>query len=384
MTEMSIRNESVLYDIGQVKIPFIKFSMDLEAHVAVPPSCKPCSGIAGLDVKAAIVRGDYIEQGDIDYWKRKFPSALHYKNGMSKLDLSGLEAAKSEAIAELYQTYNLGEEIAELRETISGVAKLLKEGIMLLLKSRSTINGLLKKGLTKEVPDRWMEFRYGIMPIIYSVQDLLEINQEGRYATVRKKVYSDVEVGWEYGGEMPYFETVGTSEIKASVTAKARWASQELKNFDRININPITTVTAVLPWSMVVRWFFNVQSFLDVKVKSLTSLALEQHACVAIREKREYGTYLCIAPGYSDVHIVHEGNSACGKNYYGVHDFGTYTDLRPQRVRLSWESMDNYTRYLFNPSDVKLVFNPYINWKRAIDSLILAKAPLSKLLRSLK
>lgn len=385
MTEMSIRNESVFYDIGQVTIPFIKWAIDLDSHVAVPPSCKSCNGIAWLDRKAVIVRGTYVEQGDIDYWKSKYPLAPHYNSGTSVLDLDKVEAAKSEALAELYQTYNLGEEIAELRETISGVTKLLKEGVALFIKSRSTINSLLKKGLKKEVPDRWMEFRYGIMPIVYSVHDLLEINQEGKYATVRKTVRSDVEVSPEYSDQSPYFETIGVSELKASITAKARWGSQGLKNFDRININPITTATAVLPWSMVVRWFFNVQSYLDVKVKSLTSLALEQHACVAVREKRELGTYLCIAPGYRNEHVVHLGDSGmCGKGFYGVQSFGTYTDIRPQRVRLSWESMDNYQRYLFKPEDVKLVYNPYINWKRGIDSLILATRPLSKLLRSLK
>lgn len=153
---------------------------------------------------------------------------------------------------------------------------------------------------------------------------------------------------------------------------------------DRVNINLLTTFTAVLPWSMVIRWFFNVQSFIDARVKSLTSLALEQHNCVAIREKRNSFTYLCANRGYQNERVFDPGDSGCGLGYYGVEEFGIFSDFRPQRILLAHHSVDNYTRYLYKPSDVQLVYNPYMTWKRAIDSLILAKGPLSKLLRSLK
>lgn len=386
MTPMSIRNEKTEYLVGQVHNPYIRWAIDCEAHVAslVDGHCVNCK-LAWLDAKAAIVKGSYIEQGDLDYWKSKYPNAAHYMSRVKELDEDKIEAAKSEAIAELYQSYNLGEEVAELRETIVGVAKLLKEGISLILRFRGTADSLLKKGLVEEAGSRWMEFRYGIMPIIYSIQDLLEINSKGKYVTVRKTVRPDFEVSHEVGEVItPYFETVCDYDFRVSITAKARWASQTIKNVDRININPLTTFTAVLPWSMVVRWFFNVQSYLDARVKSLTSLALEQHACVAVREKRDTRTYLHVTTGYESEHVVWAGNSGmCGAGFYGVHDYGTYSDMRPQAVLLSQESVDNYHRYLFQPSDVKLVFNPYINWKRSLDSIVLTMGSLSKLFRSL-
>lgn len=389
MTPMSIKNEKIDYFIGQVHNPYIRHKVDLEAHVAVRINgvCQLCK-IAWLDCKAAIVRGSYVEQGDLDYWKAKYPNAAHYVSGIATLDAEKIEAAKSEAYAELYQSYNLGEEIAELKETILGVTKLFKEGISLILAFRKATSNRLKKGLKNELKSadsRWMEFRYGIMPIIYSIQDLLEMNSEGKYVTVRKKVKPDFEVSpEEITDPLPYFVTFHEHDLVARVTAKARWGSERIKNMDRVNINLLTTATAVLPWSMVVRWFFNVQSYLDARVKSLTSLALEQHACVAIREKRSSATYLSVTTGYLNERVVHLGNSGlCGAGFYGVHDFGTYTDLRPQRVLLSQHTIDNYNRYLFQPSDVKLVFNPYFNWKRMLDSCILAKGSMSKLLRSL-
>lgn len=386
MTPMSIKNERTIYHIGQVDVPYIAWKHARMSHVSVRLNgvCTTCGGVAWHDQKAAIVKGSYVEQGDLDYWKSKYPDAAHYKCGVKYLDQNKLEAAKSEALAELYQGYNLGEEIAELRETILGVTKLLKEGISMILKFRSTINSLLRKGKTAEASSRWMEFRYGIMPILYSVQDLLELNSEGKYLTTRRTVYPEVEMDESELGETPYFETVGFHELRATITSKAKWASSGLKNLDRVNMNLLTTTTAVLPWSMVIRWFFNVQSYLDVKVKSLTTLAQEERCCIAIREKKELGTYLCVTTGYQNQHIVDDGYSSLCGYIYPVTDFGTFTDLRPQRVLLSMETVDNYNRYLFNSSDVKMVFNPYISWQRAVDSLIMAMRPLSKLLRRLK
>lgn len=387
MTPMSIVNEQATFPLGQVNHPFLRWSI---ARTGNPNPCKagggyiPCGGVVYWSCKAAIVKGSYVEQGDLSYWKSKYPNAPHYVIVDGTLDENDIEAAKSEAYAELFQAFNLGEELAELRETIGGITKLMSEAFSLITQSRSFIASLLKKDKVAEAGSRWMEFRYGIMPIMYSIQDLLGLRTEGVYRVARKRVVPEIQLPEEIGSEPVYFQDVGVIERRASVTAKARWASEELKNFDLININPLTTTTAILPWSMVIRWFFNVQSYLDCRVKSLTSLALEHCACVAVREKKEYGTYLHLTTGYPATRIFDSGDSGCGPGFYGVTEFGTYTDLRVHNVLLAWYSVNNYRRYLYQPADVKLVYNPYITWQRSADALVLMMGTMSKLFRRIK
>lgn len=385
MTPMSIKKEKHTYFVAGLRRPFIDHCFAKTARPArkINGTCVNCISNDNYVIKLAIVEGSYVEQGDLSYWKTKYPHAPHI-GVQTVLDSSKIEAAKAQVYSDLFQQWNLGEELVELRETISGVSKLTKEAVSLILNARKTINGLLERGLKKEAANRWMEFRYGIMPIIYSIQDIVALKgATGLYRTSRSAVYPD-EVSSSEAPSGAYFEDVGSSILKCSVTAKARWASQEMKQLDLININPLTTALEVYPWAMVVRWFFNVSTFINSRIKSLTSLALEHHACVAIREKMEYGTYLNVHEGYHK-HIFDVGDSpTCGKGFWGYYDFGIHSDFTPQRVLLSWISKDNYTRYLYQPSDVKLVFNPHISWQRSVDGVILGWGQLSKLLRRLK
>lgn len=386
MTEMSIKNESIDYYVGVVTVPFFAKQLAGVGQISakVGTKCVECK-VNHFASEMARVQGSYVEQGDLDYWKSKYPNAPHY-SVVAVLDQAQVEAEKSRVYAELFQSYNLGEEVAELRETIAGVTKLAHEAVDLILRFRKSMRRMVRNDVTNEAGSRWMEFRYGIMPIMYSIQDMLALKRDsGLYRTIRAKVASEVETEFSDSRPNVYFEDVGMHNLDCFITAKARWASEELKRFDLININPLTTTTAVLPWAMVIRWFFNVQSYLDCRVKSLTSLSLESRACVAIRERRETGTYLCQTRGY-DEHVVQEWSAArCEpRPWYGTVDYGTFTDMRQYKTLLSWHSINNYQRYLFNPSDVKLVFNPYITWQRAIDALVMMMGPMSRLLRRLK
>lgn len=382
MTPMSHKKETHTYYVAGVQVPYQKWSTAIAGRDSkkVNGVCKPCMQLLHHEVKLAIVKGRYVEQGDLDYWKAKYPHAPHFRR-LPYLDYNQIEKKKGEAYAELFQAYNLGEEVVELRETIGGITKLSLEAVRLITKFKPMITGLLKRGLHKEAASRWMEFRYGIMPIYYSIQDIIALKREtGLYRTIRKGVKPKDDEALETN-ELIYFEDVGVSTVRCSVTAKGRWGSQELKMLDLINVNPFTTALEVYPWAMVVRWFINVSDFAVARVKSLTSLALETVACVAIKEKMEYGTYLSHTQGY----VVHpyEPGGYCNGLYPPTY-FGTYEDIVTSYVNLGWHSVDNYNRYLFLPSDVDLVYAPYMDWRRGIDALILGSGQLSKLLRSLK
>lgn len=389
MTPMEIINERTTYHLGEISQPYIQVqgAVNTKHKAKVNGVCTNCRITDKWDVKVAVASGRYVEQGDLSYWKSKYPTAPHYVKGRGLLDNNQLEAAKSSVYAELFQAYNLGEDLAELKETLGSVTKLTKEAVNLILAARKTLNSMfVKKTPLKQVSERWMEFRYGIMPIMYSIRDAATLSGDcGRYRTARATVFSDIEVDEVENKPSVYFHDVGLHEERAMITAKGRWPSEELKRFDLININPLTTATAVLPWSMVVRWFFNVQSYLDVRIKSLTSLALEHTACVAIREKSEYGTYLSAQVGYDQSFIWNGWSQYCGMNYYGPDRLmGRWTDIYRAEVLLATTTRNNYKRYLFKPSDVKLVYAPHITWQRIFDGLILGQGKLSNLLRRLK
>lgn len=388
MTPMEHINELTTYEVGRMNVPYIAGAVAAASNTKAKVNgvCTNCRDKSSYDVQVAIAKGRYVEQGDLDYWKTKYFSAPHYVLEKDVLDSNKVEAAKSSVYAELFQAYNLGEEIAELRETIHGVLGLTKGAIRLIGDAKNVITSLLEKDKVQLASEKWMEFRYGIMPIYYSINDLLDLNKDsGNYRTTRQIIYPEIPKIDDEDRPDVYFHEVGAIDTKAYITAKARWSTVQLKKFDLININPLTTFTAVLPWSMVVRWFFNVQSYLDCRVKSLTSLALESCACVAIREKHEYGTYLSARVGYENQYYHWTGNHAtCGSGYFPPVSFGPYTDKSRQEILLARHTVNNYKRYIFQPSDVKLVYSPHMTWQRNVDGLVLMMGSMSKLLRRFK
>jgi hypothetical protein len=383
MTEMSIRNEHHTFDIVGVERPVYRFAWAGTGQTRGGSGCPLC---AVKIVKRVFdnLQERYVEQGDLSYWKERYPGVPHYKC-MPYFCPVKVEHRKAAVISDLFQAYNLGEEIYELRSSLSTVTKLATEGVSLILKSRKFITSLVERGLHKEAAKRWMEFRYGIMPIIYSIQDVLTLkNETGRYRTIRKSVTPDEPEEIEPGSEPVYFYDQGAALLRCSVMAKARWASQEMKQLDLINVNPITTAFEVYPWAMVVRWFVNVSTFINSRIKSLTSLALQHRACCAVREKMEYGTYLHLEDGYEHTHYTAGHAPPCPDHWYGEETHGPFVDHVEYDSLLAWYSINNYTRYLFTPQDVKLVFRPMMNWKRYVDGLIMGSGQLSKSLRRLK
>lgn len=385
MTPMRVINETVTYPLGVMTRTYFasKQCGDGHAYSKGPNGRCGCNGPLSSVIVLAKVSGRYHEQGDLDYWKAKYPD-LPYLRRVGYLDESEIEAAKADAYAELFTGYGLGEELAEMKDSVNMLYSLTNRAFKILTQFRTTVEAFKLTANTRMAANAWMEFRYGIMPIAYSISDVVTLLKDtGRFRTVRKTVRP------KFDDDAPptsgcYWEELGTSDITCKVTAKAGWLSEELKMFDLIDINIITTGIQVMSWSMVVNWFINIYSFVSARVKSWTSLASTHSACVAIRTRMEYGTYLNYVDQYYH-HCFSNGDSGyCPQpGYYGYTDFGTFSDVVRNRLLLSWRSVNNYHRYLYQPSDVKLVFDPFMDWRRGIDATILGWGVLSKALRRL-
>lgn len=383
MTPMTVINEEIKNFLGSIVHHVVEHEHWVFGTHIDPQTCKRCTLNGPWRHGGVLLTDSYIEQGDLSYWRDRFRRAP-YIPLVGKIDQARLEKAKAEAYAELFQAYNLGEEIYELRESLMTIFSLLKRGVKLIIKFKEMYNSLSKKGLIKQAAESWMEFRYGIMPIVYSIQDILALLDEtGVYRTIRKRVPANAAPQDLPPSKSTYFYEVGVADISASITTKGRWATTLDKQRDLININPLTTALEVYPWAMVVRWFVNVSSFAGAQIKSLTTSATEFNGCVAIKENSETDVFLHY---YSDdrVHVVDPGDSECGAGFFGPKDYGIYGEEVLMDVKLQSISKNNYTRKTYLPQDTKLVWSPYFDWKRIVDGLILAHGQVSKLLGAIK
>lgn len=340
-------------------------------------SCRDCQSreIAyGHDFKTL----QYTEQGDLAYWRSQYPNLPHFQLSRN-IDSADIESAKSAAYQELFQAYNLGEEIVELTSTVKFVADLLKKGYK-ILRDFQEAKSLLKDH--KAALDLWLSYRYGLMPIYYSIRDVMSLMEsKGKYKTVRKSVRPTYQP--EQSPTDNCFYDVGVIDHSVKITVKGRWSSAEARISDTINTNPFTTAATVYPWSLVIRWFFNVNSYIDTRVKSLTTTSTEHIGCIATKTSKNYETRLRILEDRTKT-LYYNGDSACGPKWYVPYGPHSLEAADSADILLSKVESQEYKRELFFPRDVKLVWNPTITVSRAVDALgftLGSLKPLSKGLR---
>lgn len=377
MTPMSVGKSKVQNFIGSASKDKHQIAIVLAACHG-DPFCSRNELRYGYD-SASI---NYVEQGDLTYWRTQFPTAPFFKIKSDFKD-ARWERIKSEAYQNLFQAYNLGEELYELKETIMTLASLIRRVYNLLVNFKMVlqqIERLSSSEKSREVSKAWLEFRYGIMPIVYSIQDLFKLHSdsEGKYRTIRRTY----EPTFSLDGVLPtsgnYFYEVGSESTIYRVTVKGRWASSAAKVADLININPLTTALAVFKYSLVVRWFINLNSVVDSWVKSFTSSALEYNGVTSIRIKRDISVYFHHEYD-SRVSYYFNGDSVCGIGFFppvGPFNLG---NLSRYEILLQTNEENSYERKLFLPTDTKFVWDPNLSLSRLLDSLAMIFVRFSRL-----
>jgi len=325
---------------------------------------------------------NYIEQGDLTYWRTKYPT-VPYLSLTEDFDSARWERIKSEAYQDLFQAYNLGEELYELMDTLRTLMSLLRRAYNLLANFKKVLDKL-KRLKPKEraiaISKAWLELRYGILPIAYSIKDLLNLynDSEGEYRTIRRTYNppkSPIDTFPEDGN---YFYEIGAVSTLYRVTVKGRWGSSASKVADLINVNPLLTALAVYKYSLVVRWFVNINSAFDSWVKAFTTSALQFNGVTSVKVVREISVYF--HHEYDTTVTAYEpGNSICGTNFYGVYGPYTIGGKRVSDVLLQEHSEESYERELFLPNDVSFVWDPKFDLKRIIDALALLFLRFSRL-----
>lgn len=208
----------------------------------------------------------------------------------------------------------------------------------------------------------WLTYRYGIMPILYSLQDISEVIHK-KYAdkveweTTKKREetsFDDTSVIGSFGGNhaKARVPVVMRSECKLTqrVFIKTKYSVGQLKS-KQLGFNPAVTAWELVPFSFVADWVAHVGDM----IMALTPTC---YSARAITYSEHMSCNIGYAPGPRPSH--NEGSSVT-----------TVT-----KAFLKWEaSEDSYQREVVSDNVLEFITLPVgleTNWKRELDAFALA------------
>lgn len=271
-----------------------------------------------------------------------------------------IESIKSDVSTALHKRWDLMTDILEGRQTLT-MAKSLLSAVRKPIKTmRDELKPLQRKGQRISSADasarsKWLGFRYGIMPTLYSLDDLKNLLTESRYTylTERTRVNITLENEPVPDRECIYVKHVGT--IKVNGTAKARFSSPLERLTGGTSLNVINSLWEVIPYSLVVDWVSNMGDWL-YNQSSLLDPSYDVKMCYSVKREITTLTY------------------ARRKDPSGA--------LQDHLIKK--EVTHSYVRVPFTQNDIKLIWNAkFSSYKRWIDAYALSVGPLTKALRRL-
>lgn len=177
--------------------------------------------------------------------------------------LDGYTQLINETYDELYSgAYDILTELGELPETVRYLYDTLRRIILLFLGLRSKESLARKKFKGKELVDEitslWMQFRYAVSPLAYSVADVTSLlNGRARaYQTARKRI--DVPFTYKSGS----YTFTGIAENR--LFGKVRMDAMAYTN--GLGLNPVKTLWELTPLSFVADWVIPIGDMLGALI----------------------------------------------------------------------------------------------------------------------
>lgn len=275
-------------------------------------------------------------------------------------DYDILEELVTEAVADRNNgTYDLLTEVGEFPETLAYVTDLTKKAFFIGLDADAasrelSVSKLGIKRYAKKLSSVWLQMRYALFPIFYSIKDISEVlHQMGRlYAEYKKSAQVVNADDFPQSGDSAYTVSVVSGQITHRAFIKSRYSPDTLiQDLQRlINVNLLTSAWELTKLSFVWGWVINFGDYLSAV--SGSDHADESLMTYSFRDKRQ------VTISY------------------------TNTNLPPMKTTVT---IDSYKRLVINPADhVGLKLRLDMGWKRYIDAAALSINPLTKYIRGLK
>lgn len=288
---------------------------------------------------------------------------------VSSTDEINLAKMQSEAVAKALEAYDALTDLAEAKSSIVGITRILRKLTRILLS--------YKKRLAKGDLDptkAWLEYRYGIMPLVLSAKDLIDALDSAKYRFRKGKIVRTQTTVSRRGSKPEqvygYYFRDSRVERTVSVHWKVKYGSSQHfngVNKDFIRFNWATTAWELVTLSFVIDWFVNVGEFILAHTQKPKDAEL--HFCYSVREK---GTTAVVATQWIG------GDSVEVQNY--LNPGMSYSNSSNQWITgVVHENFTNsYVRRVFTPSDVQLTFEVSLNNYRMLDALALAVNALKR------
>lgn len=333
------------------------------------------------------------EQGHFASWLARYPDLrVVVRTDLDYNDINtAVNASRSEAVSEALQGYDILTELAELPEAIkfvsassgslAGILTAVFAGVPERTRRRAlrmTPTALLRSAdkALQAIGSKWMAYRYAVMPIVYSYQDISKLlnEKDTLFRTFRSKrdIYPRVFGRSETTGLRIEKHTSGICTVRTTVKMGFTAASVSLAS--RLSFNPFVTAWERTTLSFVVDWVLNVGDFIVA------------HTAVDLSSTSGYCTSVKIDVVEEYV-LVNEGSftipgSTLSSRCWAPIASETRTTDSSELLRVV--TRQTYNRSLFNRSDITLGFQTsFLNWKRSLDAIVLGHTQAKSLIRKL-
>lgn len=224
----------------------------------------------------------------------------------------------------------------------------------------------------RRLGNEWMNYRYGIMPLVYSLNDIVKTTTRGYDVTTRKvKVIQAKPTGVSLPADsVKYVFKQGEGSSVIRCTIFQHFDSEAISRLSGLSFNPIQSGYELIPMSWMFDWFVNMGDYIAIKTNQTLSETLL--ACVSRRDSVANCTYVHFPSETTTVYHWRYTNTPWLSPSPPTADAlpGQYWPSENQLIRK--ESVEAYWRKPINIRDVRLRLDPTFNWKRGLDSSVLS------------